>query len=297
MFTRKAKKMGHGGEVGHTPDFSNGIHKENTDEGDKDRKRGISRMGAIVRENDPAYNFLAKTIPKSNIKDRAAMPKGYPDHFDDGGEVEEGSIAPMSRVTVGEDGIKVMRDGERDYTGNPGEQELGDSDMSLFQRNTNAITRNLEREQDADTEAAARPPLPKYGERAEEDLPSSVKMAHGGDVVSKVMGKRMAAGGKVEPMPTPTPEPTPDPTRERIQKNLDMTYSPEQIQQAIKYLDAKKMSRGGMVANEDEPIADSESADFDVLNKEDDLDFSYTGKNSGDEEGDVISKIMKRRAR
>lgn len=65
-------------------------------------------------------------------------------------------------------------------------------------------------------------------------------------------------------------------------------------------------SKGGMVANDTEPMADSESADFDVLPEEDDMEFSDTGANSGDEIGDaqedhdrrdIISRIMKSRSK
>lgn len=63
-------------------------------------------------------------------------------------------------------------------------------------------------------------------------------------------------------------------------------------------------SKGGEVANEDEPMADSEPAEFDDLVKDDGLEFHETGKNSGDEDGDeqededrhdIVSQIMKSR--
>lgn len=63
---------------------------------------------------------------------------------------------------------------------------------------------------------------------------------------------------------------------------------------------AKRMSEGGMIANDVEPIADDEPNDFDVLPEEDDLESSYTGANSGDEDGglaedDMIDRIMLKR--
>ena len=59
-------------------------------------------------------------------------------------------------------------------------------------------------------------------------------------------------------------------------------------------------SEGGRVANDDEPIADSEEAQYDVLPEEDDLEFNYTGANSGDEDGglsedDMVDRIMMKR--
>lgn len=46
---------------------------------------------------------------------------------------------------------------------------------------------------------------------------------------------------------------------------------------------ARKMSKGGMVANEDLPEADFEPNEFDDLHLRDDLEGGYTGANSGDE--------------
>lgn len=66
----------------------------------------------------------------------------------------------------------------------------------------------------------------------------------------------------------------------------------------------KHYSEGGKVSNEDEPVVDSEEAEYDDLEKDDDLKEHYTGKNSGDEIGDeqededqrdTVSQIMKSR--
>lgn len=68
----------------------------------------------------------------------------------------------------------------------------------------------------------------------------------------------------------------------------------------------KHYSHGGKVANKDHDIADFEENEFDVLPKEDDLEFHYTGKNSGDELGneeldeeeqDLVSRIMRSRSK
>jgi len=60
----------------------------------------------------------------------------------------------------------------------------------------------------------------------------------------------------------------------------------------------RRMSKGGMVANETKPMVDSKEAEYDDLVLRDDLDFSYTGKNSGDELGeDMISRVRRRRQR
>jgi len=55
---------------------------------------------------------------------------------------------------------------------------------------------------------------------------------------------------------------------------------------AIGRIMMKRMSRGGEVANDTQPIADSEPAQYDELVKDDDEQFHYTGANSGDEIGD-----------
>lgn len=65
-------------------------------------------------------------------------------------------------------------------------------------------------------------------------------------------------------------------------------------------------SRGGMIANDSEPEADFESAEFDDLANRDELESSYTGANSGDEIGnsqedddrsDIVSRIMRSRSK
>ena len=66
----------------------------------------------------------------------------------------------------------------------------------------------------------------------------------------------------------------------------------------------RHLSEGGRIANDDEPMADSEPAQYDDLVKDDHLHEHYTGANSGDEIGDeeededrheIVSRIMKSR--
>jgi hypothetical protein len=65
-------------------------------------------------------------------------------------------------------------------------------------------------------------------------------------------------------------------------------------------------SKGGRVANDTPPEADSERADYDELPAEDELEFHDTGANSGDElddaredhdRRDIVSRIMKSRGK
>ncbi len=67
---------------------------------------------------------------------------------------------------------------------------------------------------------------------------------------------------------------------------------------------AKKYSKGGMVANDTDPSADALPNEFDDLVLRDDLESSYTGKDSGDELGnaqmdddndDIVSRVMRSR--
>lgn len=67
-----------------------------------------------------------------------------------------------------------------------------------------------------------------------------------------------------------------------------------------------KMAEGGMVANEDEPEADSMPAEFDDLVLDDHLESTNSGNNDGDmlgdaaedhDRSDIIARIMKSRAK
>ena len=73
-----------------------------------------------------------------------------------------------------------------------------------------------------------------------------------------------------------------------------------------KVMSKHKYSKGGEVANDTPIHADFEENDFDDLAKDDGLNFSLTGKNSGDElgnhqedhdRGDIIAKILRSRAK
>lgn len=113
------------------------------------------------------------------------------------------------------------------------------------------------------------------------DQPGPQKMSAGGNPYSKMEESQrpnMADGGEVNPMMEVTcPHCT------------------------------KSFSHGGQVANSDEPMADGLPNEFDDLHLRDDLEFSETGANSGDKDGDaeedklrkdVVSRAMiKRRAK
>lgn len=66
----------------------------------------------------------------------------------------------------------------------------------------------------------------------------------------------------------------------------------------------QRYSKGGMVANDTQELADFEENEFDDLVKDDHLEFHETGANSGDEDGDekvvedgedMVGRIMKKR--
>ncbi|MES2347841.1 MAG: hypothetical protein V4641_09770 [Pseudomonadota bacterium] len=66
---------------------------------------------------------------------------------------------------------------------------------------------------------------------------------------------------------------------------------------------AKRKSQGGIIANGTPPVADGESADYDVM-KDDDLESTNTGASDGDDLGDakvesesddVVSRAMRKR--
>lgn len=77
-------------------------------------------------------------------------------------------------------------------------------------------------------------------------------------------------------------------------------FSDDMVERIMKH----RYSKGGEVANETEPMVDSEPAEYDDLVKDDDLEFHDTGANSGDEDGDeqededrkdIVSRVMKSR--
>lgn len=81
-------------------------------------------------------------------------------------------------------------------------------------------------------------------------------------------------------------------------KDAGSGFSDDMVERIMKH----RYAKGGEV----EPLVDSESNDFDVMDKSPAEEFSYTGENSGDELGnaalddddeDVVSKIMKSRSK
>ena len=65
----------------------------------------------------------------------------------------------------------------------------------------------------------------------------------------------------------------------------------------------KRMAEGGVIANDDEPEADAESADFDDLVEDDQLEGEYPGsqeigdEREDDDRKDVVSRIMRSRSK
>lgn len=121
--------------------------------------------------------------------------------------------------------------------------------------------------------------MAKGGECPGADCPGcGAAMCHGG---------KMAEGGEVA---------TPKHNMQAMIEDDDM----------ISRIMKKRYSEGGVVANETKETADEEPNEFDDLVKDDDLEFSETGANSGDELGDeaededrkdIVSRIMKSRAK
>jgi hypothetical protein len=112
----------------------------------------------------------------------------------------------------------------------------------------------------------------------------------------KRKAKKFAHGGFVQDEEESGYEDLPD--------DHDAVHEDDIVERAMK----KRMySKGGMVANGGEDdldnLADGKPNEFDDLAMRDDLEFSYDGKNSGDERGhpleeddDIVSRIMKKRA-
>lgn len=113
------------------------------------------------------------------------------------------------------------------------------------------------------------------------------------------MGKRkkMAAGGEMASGYESMPEARDEENEAAMSEDEDM----------IDRIMRKRMSEGGKVANETEPMADGMPAEFDDLVLRDDLSSSY-GKddNSGDALGnseedadreDIVARVMRSRAK
>lgn len=119
--------------------------------------------------------------------------------------------------------------------------------------------------------------------------------------------KHMAEGGMMEEEMESGYEPMPHPCENcgHVSHAVENQGEGEEEDMIGRIMKKRKhFSKGGKVSNEDEPMADSEPAEYDDLVKDDNLEEHYTGKNSGDEDGDeaededrhdIVSRIMKSR--
>lgn len=133
---------------------------------------------------------------------------------------------------------------------------------------------------------------------------SSLAMAY----AMKKRSKKMAEGGEVAMDDTPM---SAEERKKRLEASMrkafhyakggdvECDYDDEMVGRIMK-------SRGGMIANESEPVADFEENQFDDLVLRDSLEFSDTGANSGDEIGDdqededrkdIVRRIMRSRSK
>jgi hypothetical protein len=116
------------------------------------------------------------------------------------------------------------------------------------------------------------------------------------------VGRKMAEGGEVKEEEASGYHEMP-----MGDEHKDDYDYPRDIVDEIIMSRAKGYSEGGKVANDTKKVdPDNMEAQYDDLVKRDDLEFSYTGKNSGDEEGnaaldsedeDMIDEIMSERKR
>lgn len=114
-------------------------------------------------------------------------------------------------------------------------------------------------------------------------------------------GKRMADGGYVEEEKSSGYGSEPE---EHDVHNMSAEHEDMDMIDSIM---ARRMSEGGMIANDDEPIIDSMPAEYDDLALRDDLESHYgDDDNSGDalgnkthdeEDKDMIAQIMRSRAK
>jgi hypothetical protein len=143
--------------------------------------------------------------------------------------------------------------------------------------------------------------------RKSKDMSSEMEMGEGKPqslAISynmKKKARKMAEGGVIQPIDAPEPGHEPLPAEDH--------ESDDMVSRVMK----KRMySKGGMIANEDsgesasspDEMAKDQPNEFDDLALRDDLSFSYTDENSGDEHGsklnqeedDMISRIMRKRS-
>lgn len=173
----------------------------------------------------------------------------------------------------------------------------------------------------------------KHSKRLHElrSMPSPKLKACGG-MVDRVMAKRMAGGGELKGVHVASgsaqkegvghmghPSRQTEYSRAGHATREHAKYGGEHNLRRAKFQHEKVLeelrsmkgphgnySEGGRVANEDEITAGFEPNEFDDLHLRDDLDFEYTGANSGDELGDegederrrdIVSRIMRSRAK
>lgn len=159
-----------------------------------------------------------------------------------------------------------------------------------------------------------KPMLYAKGGAACADCANGVCMAHGGKVeikehpaevidvepsVIEGMKKRLKAGKEYKGKREPVKDIMDDSVHYKPKKK--MAYGGDVVDRAM-----QKYSQGGKVANKTTMAADMKPNQFDDLVLDDDLDFEYTGENSGDHLGnaredhdrkDIVARIMKSRAK
>lgn len=120
------------------------------------------------------------------------------------------------------------------------------------------------------------------------------KCAHGSSACPMCHGGKMAEGGMAHAKDDYDPAMVPP-----MKHNAAAMHEDEDMVERIM---RQRYSMGGRVANETEMTADFEPNQFDDLVKDDNLEFSYTGANSGDEIGneqvdeddqDIVKRAMR----
>lgn len=165
---------------------------------------------------------------------------------------------------------------------------------------------------------AAGPHISASAGKVESDAFKNSGKAQLQKIMDYVTGSPMSGSGtaKAAPLPSPTPKMARGGMAD-AEDEYDPMQHPEPIyDEAAEHEDDDMISRimrqrfsmGGKVANNvgTGQEADAEENQFDDLVKDDDLEFHYTGANSGDDLGDqqededrhdIVSKIMKSRAK
>lgn len=136
----------------------------------------------------------------------------------------------------------------------------------------------------------------------------SKKCASGGMVKSGDKEMDYAEGGEVK---SPNDGPVSEEEAKKFSKGLGFAHGGQVNGEPCKACGAPvyskmedshraNMSKGGQVANDTDMSADESPNEFDDLALRDGLEFSYDGKNSGDEKGgpskdDVVARAMLRK--